>query len=644
MTHRFYISQFRTAFLAAGAVAMFAVAGCAKQEAGANGQDCPMSIQPEVVSADGALKSNDGGATKATLINEAAGLQAQGFGLSIYNDEMAYKDKVTMVYDGGWKPSDGTMDWRWPLKTVYTFYAWSPATLVTDVAASGIQPFTYSGIADQKDIMIGYYSGIGNNGAAPVKFSHALSSVQFKTGTMTGLGNITGIELSGVATSGTCTPTASGSETVNFAWGSFSDNTTLTQSGLTAASTTSGTAIGTPFLVMPQSAALTVKLTDSGSKTVTATISAPALTAGKTAVYTINYDGQTVSLTVSIEDWINGQSGTVEIEAGAIVIDVQNDYETFKTNVESSSFDGYKNKTIIFKNIGDWEESYSISDTYGNLEGATLDFKGATLSPTNEFGPSSPYISNNYGYLFKDLTSPDITIKNLTFKSKFFSLPYDCHFSSLIGTYSNATGSISFGNCSVTLIGANGFCPMAPTFGAFVGYLHCKNATFSDCDVVMPGSTIINVPYAGGFIGRVYNTDNIRFKNCSVSGGTIGKATVETLIEWVTDHGIYIGVLEPSEGTSIVFEDSSASYIAIYGMCDNTVSNYYSKDGEIPLHCLPSKESGYTVTFNNYSENPVVYNKTIEVSIAPEVDPDDPGGKVEVDPDDGGKVADDPIK
>ena len=306
-----------TYIIMALAAVMFAAAGCAKQEAGANGQDCPMSIQPEVVSTDGALKSNDGGATKATLINEAAGLQAQGFGLSIYNDEMAYKDKVTMVYDGGWKPSGGTMDWRWPLKTVYTFYAWSPATLVTDVAASGIQPFTYSGIADQKDIMIGYYSGIGNNGAAPIKFSHALASVQFKTGTITGLGNITKIELSGVITSGTCTPTMSGSETVNFAWSDLSSSTTtLSLEGLSVASASSGKIIGktndNSFLVLPQTdKPLTVTLTDNNSKTVTATITAPALTVGHTAVYTINYDGQTASFTVSIENWATGQSDEI---------------------------------------------------------------------------------------------------------------------------------------------------------------------------------------------------------------------------------------------------------------------------------------------------------------------------------------------
>ncbi len=294
---------------------MFAATGCSKQEAGTDGKDCPMTIQPEVVSADGALKSDDGGATKATLINDATGLRSQGFGLSIYNGTTAYKDKVEMEYkNGAWAPKNGTMDWKWPAGTAYTFYAWSPAALnVGTVTSAGVPAFTYSGISDQKDIMLGYYSGTGNNGAAPVKFSHALASVQFKTGTITGLGNITKVELSGVATSGTCTPSYSGSSTVGFAWSSFGGNTTLTQSGLTAASTTSGTAIGKPFLTLPQSAALTVKLTDANSKTITAAISAPALTVGKTAVYTINYDGQTASFTVSIESWSTGQSEAVTV-------------------------------------------------------------------------------------------------------------------------------------------------------------------------------------------------------------------------------------------------------------------------------------------------------------------------------------------
>ncbi len=302
-----------------GFVAFLLLSACSKDVIPGNndGDGLPMTIQPEVVSTDGALKSNDGGATKATLINEAAGLRTQGFGLSLYDGTTALKSKVEMEYkSGAWAPKGGTMDWKWPAGRTYSFYAWSPADLpVGEVTSTGVPAFTYSGIANQKDIMLGTYTGTGNKGAAPIKFYHPLASIQFKTGKMTNLKTLNKIELEGVITSGTCTPTMSGSSTT-FAWSALgTTTTTLSQTGLSVASTTSGTAIGTPFLTLPQtSQPLTVKITDTDNKVITATIAAPALAVGHTAVYTIDYDGLKVTLSVRIKDWGAGQSEAVTME------------------------------------------------------------------------------------------------------------------------------------------------------------------------------------------------------------------------------------------------------------------------------------------------------------------------------------------
>lgn len=352
------------------AAVLLAAAGCAKQEAGTQGPASLMSIEPEVENM-----------TKATLITNATGLQGQGFGVSIYNEAgTAYKDKVSMEYkNGAWAPKDGTMDWKWPAGQAYAFYAWSPADLaVGSVTSTGVPAFSYSGIADQTDIMLGCYSGTGNNGAAPVKFSHALASVQFKTGTMTGLGNITGIELSGVATSGTCTPTMSGSSTT-FAWSNLSGSGTLSQTGLSIASTTSGTAIGKSendsyFLVLPQSAALTVTLTDDNGKTVTATIATPSLSVGHTAIYTINYEaGKGLNFTCELKDWIIDTDHDEDIEVEEIP--QQPDDEIWYITSDG--------KVATFNSSAPFGGLTVVSNTYKNGKGI-IKFSGALKTIGNQ--------------------------------------------------------------------------------------------------------------------------------------------------------------------------------------------------------------------------------------------------------------------
>ena len=323
MTHRFYISQFRTAFLVAGAVAMFAAAGCSKQEADKKGSASLMTIEPEVEG------------TKAELVNDADGLRDEkqgGFGVSIYSGTTLVKDKVAMTYEGGgWQHKSDSETWKWPGNTYYAFMAWSPADLTGTIGGSishtGFGEFTYSGIADQKDIMLGYYGGKGvpganNTCAAPIKFSHALASVQFKAGTMTALSNINSVKVSGVKPTGTCTVTTA--TPPSYAWKNITGTAMeISQTGLTVSPASGNPAIGTPFLLLPQtlsaSNSLTVTLnvtpTTGSAKDITLTVDSGTLTPGKTTVYSINYDGQTAGFTVSIEGWGTAtDGGTVTVD------------------------------------------------------------------------------------------------------------------------------------------------------------------------------------------------------------------------------------------------------------------------------------------------------------------------------------------
>ena len=314
----------RLIFLAAGAsVLMLVAASCSKTSADgesstAGNGEYVMAIDPTV---DGEVKAAAG--TKAKLITDVALLREAGFGLSFYNGTTAIKENQTMTYSGSAWTHEGD-PWKWPGNTVYTFCAWSPSDLTGITTTGGsFSSFTYTGIADQKDIMLGYYKGVGSpdgtNCKAPVKFSHALASVQFQVGTMTGLSQINRIKISGVRPQGTCTVTTATLPSYN--WSSITGTAVELSQTKEVSTFTSGTAIGDPFLVLPQplntdniTVTLNVTPTSGSAKDITLTVGSGTLTPGKTTIYKINYDGITASFTVSVTGWTANDGGTVTVD------------------------------------------------------------------------------------------------------------------------------------------------------------------------------------------------------------------------------------------------------------------------------------------------------------------------------------------
>lgn len=287
-----------------------------------------MTVDPLVDNAAVNGSKTTGQSTKASLINSNDGLQEQGFALSVYDGSIIRQEKKAMTYvNGAWTHAGDA--WKWPVKTVYTFVAWSPALLAETVAAesdvsTGNFDFTYTGITTQTDILIGYYKGIGNPDGisckAPVTFSHPLASVQFKVGTMTGITSINSISVSGVLSEGECKADMT-TNPATFLWtGITGDAASLAQTNLTVAPST-GTMIGAPFLVLPQTLSesnLTVTLNvtpiSGSSKNITFPVDSGELAPGKTTVYSVSYDGITVGFTASIDPWAPGTDGNVVVD------------------------------------------------------------------------------------------------------------------------------------------------------------------------------------------------------------------------------------------------------------------------------------------------------------------------------------------
>ena len=274
----------------------------------------------------------DGHALKSSYIEDVSGLRQQGFRVAIFNStggKVTSGNGAVMEYGPtGWAPTSGE-SWQWPLRETYTFQAISPADAVTSFActADNVSPFTYSQIQNQEDLMLGYYRGEGLKGdnstqIAPVKFYHALASVQFVIGDYFGdVTSIDGISLNGVAKSGECTPTIS-SEAQTFSWSvpTTAETCSLSQtvSGLTGAVIAANdpsdrkdhSRIGHPFLLLPQTGDITLSIDITGpdgnkvtpSPSVTISVSSMPLVVGQTTKFYVNYS-TTLGATLSAYEY-----------------------------------------------------------------------------------------------------------------------------------------------------------------------------------------------------------------------------------------------------------------------------------------------------------------------------------------------------
>ena len=159
-----------------------------------------------------------------------------------------------------------TNTYYWPQNTVLTFFAYGnlpeDENTSVEITSTG-QTLTHamlSDVADQKDILLGYYQGRGENGnTAKIRFLHPLTSVFFKVGDM-GDETITSISLSGLAASGTVAMDANG---IIGAWDVDDYTATSSQSDSEGLAVNPDTkVIGDPFILIPQNLATNgVKLT-----------------------------------------------------------------------------------------------------------------------------------------------------------------------------------------------------------------------------------------------------------------------------------------------------------------------------------------------------------------------------------------------
>ena len=217
--------------------------------------------------------------------------------------------------NGDWQAPE----YQWPRGKELLFVGYFPEILPINgqfnVGRNSIS-FNYDA-SKQKDIMFSFYSGKGVNGKATLNFSHALTSVMFKIGSVPdNLGKITSIKLDGVYSSGTCTGNPDAENyTYSYVW----TNTTLTETveGTGEFAVVSGAVLPDAFVftLIPQDLSVkpvkfTVKTAD--GRTLEATVNTDKWEAGHTNLYTINLTDLTFDPVV-VTAWGAGISQSINL-------------------------------------------------------------------------------------------------------------------------------------------------------------------------------------------------------------------------------------------------------------------------------------------------------------------------------------------
>lgn len=198
----------------------------------------------------------------------------------------------------------------WPQSTVLKFFAYGnlPEDENTSVEiTSAGQILTHAmlpDVADQKDILLGYYQGRGVNGStAKIRFQHPLTSVFFKVGDMSHE-VITSITLSGLGVSGAVTMDTDG---IIGDWDVDDYNAESLQNddeGLDVDETTN--VIGDPFILIPQDLAtnkVKLKVKCLSGIALETTIVNGEWKAQKTNWYTLNYSRGALTISADIQDY-----------------------------------------------------------------------------------------------------------------------------------------------------------------------------------------------------------------------------------------------------------------------------------------------------------------------------------------------------
>ena len=230
-------------------------------------------------------------------------------------------DFTVAGYDNGivWFPQSdinvsSTFDsYKWRSWKSYTFYGYAnlPASGATAAIVKDGVTLTFTDMPDdsgQKDVMLGRYSGDGDKaGIASMTFYHPMASVQFKVGTLTGISSITGINISGVYKAGKTTLSMD-TDVPDFIWTNVTDVKSIKQT--VSVEATTGSLIGTPFIVIPQDLAVQditiaiIAITADGSVcSILKNVMNGVWEAGKTTVYEVNLTSKGLNFTTSVKDW-----------------------------------------------------------------------------------------------------------------------------------------------------------------------------------------------------------------------------------------------------------------------------------------------------------------------------------------------------
>lgn len=304
------------------AAALLAVVGCQKQDVVTAGSSVSFSVS--VAGQEGA-KSAAG--VKSVLYNEADDIQTDGntFVCSAYNTtkDASLFTGETVTYSETSSRWSTEAAYTWYPNEIITFHAVYPATaagtgdgeaaIASDGTGISISNYEVAdNAASQIDLMLGYYSGNGNNsGTAAINFKHPFTAVRFKMGDLAefipGFTGINSITISNVYTGGSLA-LWNGS---TFSWtpASTTKDVTMTVGGANpeAGEYIVGTdASAKAFTLIPQdlatkTATITVSYNATVSGSIVATINQVSTTstqweAGKVYTYTINYKTMPVTI------------------------------------------------------------------------------------------------------------------------------------------------------------------------------------------------------------------------------------------------------------------------------------------------------------------------------------------------------------
>lgn len=298
---------------------------------------------------------NYGDTTKGIRYNSEDDFKTQTFGLYAWDAKnvQIYNNEPVSKTGDVWKPTN-VLKWKDTDSYVFEAVYPKPASSFGDVGLTALSTSSTPGdltfsytiptttlVDADKDFMLAYYSGLSNEGAAPLTFTHPLTCVNFNVGKMDGIARINFITISGAYASGSGKVRLSEyyyNDTKRQCYSyekSDSDNTSLwTPSGSTSVKGASTitlkdieeNALKTiwdyNFLLIPQNTAsqnatLTLNITATSGETynVSTIIKTDYWRAGYTNTYKINYTHYNIELDpVVVTPWEAGLEKEITLE------------------------------------------------------------------------------------------------------------------------------------------------------------------------------------------------------------------------------------------------------------------------------------------------------------------------------------------